>query len=286
MCAFQETARQSRGALRVAGRGTCKLVLIAASFVCALVCMPVHAAAVRVPVLVYHRFATTRVDAMTVRLSTFDAQLAALKRAGYHVIPMRTLLAALDERRQSQPLPARSVVLCADDGHVSVFTQMYPRVRALGMPVTLFVYPSAISNAAYAMTWKQLAELKASGLFDVQSHTYWHPNFAHEKKHLTQAQFDAFVSAQLGGARRVLQQHDAGAVDMLAWPFGIHSDELLQAARQAGYVAAFSIERRPVTPDEQRLALPRFLITDDDVGARFLRLLGTAASKPKRTAAQ
>ena len=223
---------------------------------------------------------------MTVRLSTFDTQLATLERAGYHVIPMRALLEALDGHRQSQPLPARSVVLCADDGHVSVFTQMYPRVRARGMPVTLFVYPSAIANANYAMTWKQLAELEASGLFDVQSHTYWHPNFIREKQRLTQPQFDAFVAAQLSGARKVLQRHGAGTVDMLAWPFGIYSDALLQASRRAGYVAAFTIERRPVTPDENRLALPRFLITDDDVGVRLLRLLDSAPSRLERVAVQ
>ena len=35
------------------------------------------------------------------------------------------------------------------------------------VPVTLFTYPSAISNARYAMTWAQLRELKATGLFDI-----------------------------------------------------------------------------------------------------------------------
>jgi Polysaccharide deacetylase len=50
--------------------------------------------------------------------------------------------------------------------------------------VTLFVYPSAVSNAAYALTWEQLRELQATGLVDIQSHTYWHPNFREEKRRL------------------------------------------------------------------------------------------------------
>ena len=33
-------------------------------------------------------------------------------------------------------------------------------------------------------TWAQLAEMKASGLVDIQSHTFWHPNFNVEKKRL------------------------------------------------------------------------------------------------------
>lgn len=267
----------------LAGRN-CMRSLVAALAVCLLMCTAVQAATLRVPVLVYHRFAATRVDSMTVRLSTFDAQLQTLAGAGYRVIPLTSLLAALDGGTQADthPLPTRAVVLCADDGHQSVFTQMYPRVRALRMPVTLFVYPSAISNAAYAMTWQQLAELKASGLFDVQSHSYWHPNFNREEKRLTRPQYDALVSSQLAGARTALQRHGAGAVDLLAWPFGIYSDPLMRAAQRAGYVAAFTIERRPVTRAERRFALPRFLITDDDVGDRFLRLLNSNAIEPAK----
>jgi hypothetical protein len=49
-------------------------------------------------------------------------------------------------------------------------------------PVTLFVYPSCISRASYAMTWKQLKELAATPFFSVQSHTFWHPNFKQESK--------------------------------------------------------------------------------------------------------
>jgi len=41
----------------------------------------------------------------------------------------------------------------------------------------LFLYSSALSNASYDMTWNELREMKEAGLFDVQSHIFWHPNF-------------------------------------------------------------------------------------------------------------
>jgi hypothetical protein len=34
------------------------------------------------------------------------------------------------------------------------------------------------------MTWDQLRTLRNTGLFDIQSHTYWHPNFAIERRRL------------------------------------------------------------------------------------------------------
>lgn len=234
-------------------------------------------AELRVPVLVYHRFAPSKLDGMTVRTTTFDQQLRTLRDEGWRVIRLRELVAALDDPRRT--LPPKSVVLTADDGHLSVYTQMYPRLRDAGHPVTLFIYPSAISNATYAMTWAQLDAMRRSGLADVQSHAYWHPNFNVERKRLPPAQFQALLRSQLENARGTLRRHGAGDVALLAWPFGIVDDELMRAARSAGYNAAFGIQRRPVRRSEPRYALPRYIVTDEDVGPRFLRLLNDASTR-------
>ncbi len=237
---------------------------------------PASAAPLRVPVLVYHRFAPAKVDAMTVRTSTFQAQLRTLSEDGWTVIGLRELVAALDDPRRT--LAPKSVAITVDDGHLSVYTQMYPSVRDSGIPITLFIFPSAISNASYAMTWQQLNVLRRSGQFVVQSHAYWHPNFAEERKRMTPAQFQEFMDRQLGDARRLLQRQGAGEVELLAWPFGIQDATLGRAARAAGYTAAFGIQRRPVRRADARFALPRYIVTDEDTGPRFLALLnGTPA---------
>ncbi|NPT36902.1 hypothetical protein [Paraburkholderia xenovorans] len=44
----------------------------------------------RVPILVYHRFAATVNDSMTVRVATFEAQLRFLKERGYQVVRCET----------------------------------------------------------------------------------------------------------------------------------------------------------------------------------------------------
>ncbi len=221
-------------------------------------------------ILVYHRFGSVR-DATTVRTPTFRSQLQYLKEHGYPVIPLRTLVLFL--LHQGPPPPPRAVVITADDGHRSVFEDMAPLVRDFGVPVTLFIYPSAISNASYAMTWEHLNALQRTGLFDVQSHTYWHPNFNTEKQRLPAAQYREFVTLQLTKSRAILAQKLNAEVDLLAWPFGIYDDELLDLAHDCGYVAAFSTERRVVTRSERMMALPRFTVTDDDVGKSFAAML-------------
>jgi len=227
-----------------------------------------------VPVLLYHRLGLSVTDAMTVRTAVFAAQLAYLKSHDYTVIPLRHLTDYLAGK--TTQLPARAVVICADDGHESVYTALFPLIRRYHVPVTLFIYPSAISNASYALTWQQLHEMQDSGLVDIQSHSYWHPNFKKEKVRLGKDAYEKFVRVQLVQSKSVLEKQFGKPVDMLAWPFGIYDDELIRAASAAGYVAAFTIERRAVSHTDNVMALPRFLMTDQ---VQFEKLLAASPSK-------
>ena len=225
----------------------------------------------RVSILVYHRFGPVVADPMTVRTHTFRWQLEYLREHGYQVIPLRAWIAW---RLRLGPVPpSRSVVVTADDGHRSVFTEMLPLVREFGIPVTLFIYPSAISNATYAITWDQLRNLTATGLFDIQSHSYWHPNFATEKRRLPPTAYRQFALTQLTHSREVLQQRLGGNVDVIAWPFGVYDEELLQVGADAGYLAGVTLDRRVATGGDPIMALPRFLVTDAASGRHFAAML-------------
>lgn len=225
----------------------------------------------QVSILLYHRFGSAVTDAMTVRTETFRWQLDYLRQHHHPIIPLRTLIAYL--LGQSPAPPPGAVVITADDGHRSVFAEMLPVVREYNVPVTLFIYPSAISNASYAMTWEQLDALHRTGLFDIQSHTYWHPNFKTERRRLSPAAYRAFAAMQLVKAKTVLENTLGVEADLIAWPFGIYDDELIGLARDAGYIAGFTLERRIVTSGERIMALPRFLVTDRASGRHFTSML-------------
>lgn len=236
---------------------------------------------VSVPILLYHRMGSDIADSMTIKTSTFESHLQYLKSRGYTVIPLKTLTAWYQGK--GAPPPKKSVVIVEDDAHRSVYSDMFPLVKKYRVPVTVFIYPSAVSNAKYAMTWDQLRELKASGLFDFQSHTYWHPNFKKERRKLKSPEFDKLVTSQLKKSKEKIEKELGVTVDMLAWPFGIYDDDLISRALSSGYKATFTIERRDATSSESIKKLPRYLITAaDDQRALELILSGRA---PKRNIA-
>lgn len=227
--------------------------------------------AVKVPVLLYHRFGPVVADSMTVTGKVFESHLKYLRDNGYTIISLRQLVNYY--RRQGPPPPPKSVVIAVDDGHRSVYTDLFPIVKKYRFPVTLFIYPSAISNASYAMTWGQLKEIKKSGLFDFQSHTYWHPNFNKDKKKMKPPAYENFVDMQLKKSKEKIEKELGSKVDMLAWPFGIYNEELKRKAMEAGYLAAFTIVRHHTKISDDIMALPRYLMTDTIKGKAFESLL-------------
>jgi len=244
-------------------------------FVLPAVAATPESAASGTPILVYHRFGAVVADSMTVTTRAFEEQLRLIRARGYTVLPVQRLVAYF---REEAPAPPRlSVVITADDGHRSVYTEMFPLVRDYGVPVTLFIYPSAISNASYAMTWAQLEELAGSGLFDIQSHSYWHPHFRQEKRRLNTADYERFTTMQLARGRQELEAKLGIRVSLLAWPFGIYDPDLMRKAASLGYAAGFTLERRHARVQDPIMALPRYLVTDADRGARFERLLSGGA---------
>ncbi|BCZ84501.1 polysaccharide deacetylase family protein [Paraburkholderia terrae] len=264
-------------------RGVAILLLVAImSMIVTLLATPTafaaqgtHGTVSAVAILVYHRFSDTADDSMTVRVATFEAQLRFLKQHGYEIVPLRAIVTWL--RDPTATLPPKAVALTVDDGHESVYQRLMPIAQREQLPITLFIYPTAVSNASYALTWEQLRTLRATGLFDVQSHTWWHPNFHVERRRQSPAEFEHFASSQLQHSRELIESRLGGHVDMLAWPFGLYDDDLVRIAAKVGYVAAFTLNAQRVKPSSPLLALPRFLMVDDVTP----RVLGRLLSEPE-----
>jgi peptidoglycan/xylan/chitin deacetylase (PgdA/CDA1 family) len=230
------------------------------------------AASAGIPILTYHRFDPVKAASTTVTTAAFEGQMDYLAAHGYKIARLGEVTDELTGRRPMEKGPVTAITV--DDGHESVYTVLWPIVQRRKIPVTLFIYPSAISNSKTALTWEQLKTMQASGLVEVQSHTYWHPDFRKEKKKQTPAAYAAFVDMQLVKSKAKLDAELGLHVDLLAWPYGIVDPELEAAAKRAGYRAAFGYEGYVARPGEDAWAIHRIPVPDFARGAGFGALLG------------
>lgn len=243
--------------------------------VCPAACaqQPANGVHYGVPILLYHRFADPSTNLMTVTTREFHEQMETIKKEGYKVIPLRQLI---DAYTGKGPFPAPgSVVIVVDDAHRSFYESGYRTLKRYGYPSTLFVYPSCISRASYAMTWDQLRAVDRDGV-DVQSHTYYHPNFKVEARKQPPADYQKFVEDQLKKSKSTIEGKLEKQVRYLAYPFGLFDDVVERKVVETGYEAAFTIVRKPNLPDGDRKKLHRYLIEPRLGMKEFRKILETS----------
>ncbi len=240
-----------------------------------LAAVPAMAETPTVSILTYHRFNPAgSPGATTVSTAVFAAQMARIAERGLAVLDLHAVISG-------EALPPHAVAITADDGHRSVYTEMFPILKRHGFHATLFLNPPGIGRGSY-LRWDELAEMQASGLIDCEPHTSSHPNFNTERTTRTPADFAQFVARELDEPRKTLTTHLGGPQDMLAWPYGIHDPALEAAAQAAGYRAAFALGGRVAPIGGPAYAIPRYQVYEADIGLRFDAVLnGTPRALPR-----
>ncbi len=177
-------------------------------------------------------------------------------------------------------------MITVDDGRITVYQYMLPIIQKYKFPVTLFIYPSITSREEYAMTWEQIKELQKTGYFDIQSHTYWHPDFKQDKIELSPAAYQEEVKSQMEKSKNILDKQLGIHVNLLAWPYGFYDSYLEQQAKKAGYIMAFSVDDRSAHRGENIMSMPRYMILQKHSMVTFINMLNcefgaiTHAAKP------
>lgn len=190
-----------------------------------------------VPILCYHRFGGAN-SKMSVSPDNFAAQLDWLARNDYRVIRLSQLIGFLQGR---EALPKRSVVITMDDGYESVHRHALPQLRKHDFPATLFVYTDFI-GAGDGLGWNQLAELKASGLVDIQAHSKSHRNLIERTTGETDERYRQSIDAEVRVPRELLERRlPSLQVRHFAFPYGDANEAVLDALTRQQYQLAVTV---------------------------------------------
>jgi len=205
-------------------------------------------------------------------LDNFIAQLDYLQDNGYHVIPLSDLLDYLQGRIDL--LPPRAVVITFDDGWECAYTHAWPELKKRGMPFTAFIYPGLIlQHGSHTVTWAQVAEMAKGGV-DIQSHSWSHPFLTQKNNHAVDpAGYDAFLKHELLDSRTRIEAATKKPVRFFCYPYGDYDGAVIAEAVHAGYVAATTTLRGPVTRSSPVMQLNRYLIHNDTTIDEFKTFL-------------
>ncbi|WP_207455790.1 polysaccharide deacetylase family protein [Azospirillum sp. SYSU D00513] len=108
-------------------------------------------------VFAYGRFGEDEAPNVSIRLDQFEAHLEELTDGGYTVMPLPAILEAL---RAGRPLPEGAVALTIDEASRSAYREAWPRLRAAGLPVTLFVAPDPVDRGSPShMSWDEIRRM-------------------------------------------------------------------------------------------------------------------------------
>ncbi len=117
---------------------------------------------------------------------------------------------------------------------------------------------------------------------DIQSHTVNHQNLR-IKKGKYQSQFPSYeewLRNETAGSKRLLESQLGISVQALAYPYGIHSDQIRTAAMEAGYEAAFTTYGQRLTFHSPADQLGRYAIESNKpkIFTDALAMIGGAAA--------
>ncbi|MHB1846980.1 MAG: polysaccharide deacetylase family protein [Deltaproteobacteria bacterium] len=193
-----------------------------------------------VPVLLYHEVGCGTQDPRDVPVDELDRELGWLAEDGRTIVPASALL-------EPEKLPAKPVVLTFDDGAACIYRAAFPVLRRHRAPFTVFLpsawiapddahrqwQPLGDGERVQTLVWPEVRELVESGLGTVG---------AHGQRHLyLRRASEEELRGEIFESKTALASKLGVPVDLFAYPFGAFGNTAVEAVRDAGYKAAFSV---------------------------------------------
>jgi len=228
------------------------------------------------PILCYHNVSTPPADArfklLYVSADRFERQLWSLRRLGLQGVSMSEGMTRLCSGTTSG-----CVVFTFDDGYADTLTTAAPLMKRYGFTGTCYVVSDAVGtynrwDAEYLrekktlMSREQLDQWLAAGM-EVGSHSCSHPRL-HELPN------DAALY-EIAESRAALSKMLGVPVEHFAYPFGQFTAGTVELVRRAGYSSAVTVLPGVARGSDDRLRLPRILVSGERGLWRFLLHVAT-----------
>lgn len=214
---------------------------------------------VRLPVLMYHHLLknTSRSGDYVITPDQFEADLQEIQARNYTPITFAQLNAYYEG---SQPLPEKPILITFDDGYETVYEYAFPLLQKYNMPASVMIigkytdlYSTDVTKGlSYAhVSWQELEEMTASGLFEVGNHTYeLHSNEPGTRKGIrkleseTLEQYREKLFSDIGSLNNEIIKELEIEPTVFAYPFGAFSPESDEILKELGFRYILTCEEK------------------------------------------
>lgn len=233
-------------------------------------------------ILMYHMVAphkrAARFNGLRVPPAMFEKQLRWLQQNGWRSVTLSELI------ERPGPVPEKAFVITFDDGYADNYTTAFPLLKRFGYRATLYLVAErfdrdwSTQRKAHhdegelgdenKLSDRQVAEMIASGIFELGSHSMTHANL--HKLNPEQAHREIVHS------RNRLREQFKVPVRSFAYPFGLYRDEHVALVREAGYSSAVTTHEgieNPAARDD--LQLRRIKVSGRDSMLAFILRMRT-----------
>jgi poly-beta-1,6-N-acetyl-D-glucosamine N-deacetylase len=213
----------------------------------------------------------TSPEATAVATSDLVEHFEWLKSNGYSVVSLQQFITA---RSGGPELPDKAVMLTFDDGYKSVYSHVFPLLKAYRYPAVVacvqqFMTPDANGKVVYDgkptpqdafMSWDEVREITRYGLVEFASHSaYSHigvlANAQGSKlpalvtriydpvtaQYETEEAYQQRLFADLNGFANVMEKETGVRPRAVVWPYGAYNETAIEMARKAGHSVAFNL---------------------------------------------
>ena len=221
--------------------------------------------------LIYHRFGEDRYPSTNIKLDQFEAQIHELKQGGYHFL---TLSEAVERIKSGASFEEKTVVITVDDAFESVKTEAWPRLKAAGIPMSLFVSTDPVDQGTPGyLSWDDIRELEADGV-EIGHHGASHSHLIYEGEDAIRADIDK-ASARF--------QEELGKVPpVFAYPYGEYDNYVKALIESMGFAAALAQYSGAAQTGSDAYSLPRFPVNERYGDLNRFKLIAGSKALPVR----
>ena len=220
---------------------------------------------VLLPVLMYHEVRAENPGKDVILPEEMESDLRYLRQEGYTTVFMADVL---DYVYAGKALPEKPILLTFDDGYESSYRSLFPLLKRYGAKAVICVIGRSAdefsllpeTGGPYVHAgWKELVEMRESGLVELQHHSYdLHRETGGEKGCMRRwgegsREYEMRIRRDADRLQEELYQRTGSPASTFAYPYGFYSEELEGILEDCGFLATltcdFGMNRLSRDPD-------------------------------------